>query len=36
MTVHPVTDIGVDGELTYLRATTPDGQDASMPIVVPR
>ncbi|MEX2621738.1 MAG: hypothetical protein WD250_16095 [Egibacteraceae bacterium] len=36
MTVHPVTDFGVDGELTYLRATTPDGQGAPMPIVVPR
>lgn len=36
MTVHPVTDVAADGTFTYLRATTPDDQPASMPIVIPR
>jgi hypothetical protein len=34
MTIHPVTDVDDDGELTYLERRTPDGQVEAGPITV--
>ena len=36
MTIHPVTDVDVDGSFTYLSTRTPDGQQDAGPIVVDR